>query len=114
MHRTQESRLRWIRLDLPTKPSDREIDRARRRPVHDFPHLAQQLVAMNDTVAALRQIAQDLALAMRQMKGRRAAAGGVGFEVDLDVPEPASSDDGHRTSQYGIDPCRQLLYVDRL
>ena len=45
---------------------------------------------MNDTVPALRQIPQDLELAMRQMKRCLAAARGVGFEVDLDVPEADS------------------------
>src|SRR5687768_8838342 len=99
MDGAQKPRFRWIRLDLPTQPGYGEIDGAGRRPVHNSPDVAQQLVAMNDMVPALREISQNLELSMCQMNGRRAAPGGAGFEVHVDVSEPDSRHDKYCSPQ---------------
>src|SRR5438132_5591065 len=102
MNGAEKSRLRGIRFDFPAQPGDRKVNRAGRRPVHNSPDLAEQLVAMNSSVPALREISQDLELSMCQMNRRRIAPGGVGFEVHVDVPEPDSRNDEYGTSQHGV------------
>ena len=115
MHGADELRAARIGLDFLPQPGDRLIDRARRhRRVEISPHFAQQLVAMHDLVAALRQVTQQLELAMRQADARGPAARGRRPEIDQQAAHLEAVDRRPRAPQHHADSRQQLVEIGRL
>ena len=77
------------------------------------PHFPQQLLAVHDLLSPLREIAQQLELAVRQVHRRLVLARALRRVINQ-LSDEEALERGMRAPQHGADASEQLLQVERL
>ena len=103
-----------IVVDLLAKSSDRMIDRPRRWRIDVAPGLAQQLVAVNDSLLSLSEVSQHLELSMGEIEVCAFARRRQRPEVDEDAAWCEAVEDRPRAPEYRPNPRQPLVDVERL
>src|SRR5437762_13612773 len=99
MNGMDEAGMMGIELDLLAQPGDRGVDRARERRRRVAPELAQQLVPMHHVTLPLREIVQQIGLALRQGDVALALDRAACHEVDNDLADRQLRDPRARAAQ---------------
>jgi hypothetical protein len=106
-----EFRIVNVGFNLASKACNGMIDRSRVRHFGKSPHLAKQLIAVNDLLSALGQISQKLELPMRQVHRPKPSARDHRSEIDEDIVQSDGVNGWPRPPQDYANTCAQLLEV---